>query len=294
MPVYRIEQTHRTRVITDQYIVFPTSAASPRSPRRVLSRWSRRVLDWLLELVDRACRECGGTNCFNAGDGYFLTFPNASRAMAAVERLAEGWSAFERREGLHCPMKVVVHQGVLYAFRSYLYGDGLNVAMGVERAMSRLPPGNTSIFVTGQVRRDLMGTPWDERLQPVVVQPTARGSPRSRSTACARAVLGRRPHLTWNWRRPPAAHALWSCVAQPLGAAAERWALGVRYDHASTRKHMKNVLVIGSGGAGKSTLLQTCRSTPQHRRHPSGRALLASWMGTNATQPSGGRSSKRC
>src|SRR4029453_7232884 len=28
--------------------------------------------------------------------------------------------------GLHTPMKVVVHQGVLYTFRSYLYGDGLN------------------------------------------------------------------------------------------------------------------------------------------------------------------------
>jgi hypothetical protein len=69
-------------------------------------------------------------------------------------------------------MKVVVHQGVLYAFRSYLYGDGLNVAMGVERTTSRLPPGNTSIFVTGQVRWDLVGTPWDERLQRVDVRPT--------------------------------------------------------------------------------------------------------------------------
>jgi hypothetical protein len=69
-------------------------------------------------------------------------------------------------------MKVVVHQGVLYAFRSYLYGDGLNVAMGVERVTSRLPTGNTVIFVTGQVRRDLVGTPWAERLQRVDVSPT--------------------------------------------------------------------------------------------------------------------------
>jgi hypothetical protein len=92
--------------------------------------------------------------------------------MAAVERLAEGWGTFERREGLHCPMKVVVHKGVLYAFRSYLYGDGLNVAVWVESATSRLPPGNTSIFVTGQVRRDLVETPWDERLRLVDVRPT--------------------------------------------------------------------------------------------------------------------------
>jgi hypothetical protein len=69
-------------------------------------------------------------------------------------------------------MNVVVHKGALYAFRSYLYGDGLNVAVWVESATSRLPPRNGSIFVTGQVRRDLAGTPWDERLQRVDVQPT--------------------------------------------------------------------------------------------------------------------------
>jgi class 3 adenylate cyclase len=173
VPVYRIEQTHRTRVITDQYIAFTDlrgfSTFTEANPITVVEK----SLDWLLDLVGRACLEFGGTNRFNAGDGYCLTFPEASLAMAAVERLAEGWGTFERCEGLHCPMKVVVHQGVLYAFRSYLYGDGLYVAEGVERATSRLLPGNTSIFVTGQVRRDLVGTPWDERLQPVDVRPPA-------------------------------------------------------------------------------------------------------------------------
>jgi class 3 adenylate cyclase len=172
VPVYRIEQTHRTRVLTDQYIVFTDlsgfSAFAEASPLTVVEK----SLDRLLDLVDHACREFGGTNRFNAGDGYFLTFPDIRLAMEAVERLAEGWGTFQRREGLHNPMKVVVHQGVLYAFRSYLYGDGLNVAMGVERVTSRLPTGNTVIFVTGQVRRDLVGTPWAERLQRVDVSPT--------------------------------------------------------------------------------------------------------------------------
>jgi hypothetical protein len=65
---------------------------------------------------------------------------------------------------------LVVHKGELYAFRSFLYGNDLNVAVWVERA-ARLPHGDTAIFVTGQVRRDLEGSPWDERLQPVDVQP---------------------------------------------------------------------------------------------------------------------------
>jgi hypothetical protein len=39
----------------------------------------------------------------------------------------------------------VVHKGDLYAFRSFLYGNDLNVAVWVERA-ARLPHGDTAIF----------------------------------------------------------------------------------------------------------------------------------------------------
>jgi hypothetical protein len=93
--------------------------------------------------------------------------------LAAVERLAEEWGAFERGAGLRCPMNVAVHKGVLYAFRSYLYSRDLAVAVAVESATSRLPPGDLSIFVTEQVRQDLAETPWEQRLQPVDVRPTS-------------------------------------------------------------------------------------------------------------------------
>jgi hypothetical protein len=65
-----------------------------------------------------------------------------------------------------------VHKGVLYAFRFYLYSLDLAVAVSVESATSRLPQGDTSIFVTEWVRLDLVGTPWQKRLQPVDVRPT--------------------------------------------------------------------------------------------------------------------------
>ena len=70
-------------------------------------------------------------------------------------------------------MKVVVHKGVLYGLRSYLWSSDLNVAFGVERATPHLPPRDTWIFVTGPVRQDLVATPWDKRLQPVDLGPTA-------------------------------------------------------------------------------------------------------------------------
>ncbi len=93
--------------------------------------------------------------------------------MAAVERLAQGWNAFQRHEGIRCPMNVVVQRGVLYAFRSFLLTPDLNLTMNLQSTTSRLASGDTSIFVTGQVRKQLVGTPWDGRLQPVDIRSTS-------------------------------------------------------------------------------------------------------------------------
>lgn len=49
-----------------------------------------RILDGLLELVGRVCSAFSGTHRSTTGDAYLLTFPDAARAMAAVDRLAEG------------------------------------------------------------------------------------------------------------------------------------------------------------------------------------------------------------
>lgn len=93
VPVYRIEQTHRMRPVVDQYIVVtdlrgfgPLAQVSPMSV-------IERILDRLIELVGRVCPEFAGTNRFSTGDSYALTFPDAAQAMAAVERLAERWTA---------------------------------------------------------------------------------------------------------------------------------------------------------------------------------------------------------
>ena len=190
VPVYRIEQTHRTRVITGQYIVITDlhgfGAVAEGSSMTVVEQ----ILAQLLEVVSGVCREFGGTNRVGEADSYCLTFPDPGLTLAAVERLAEEWGAFERGAGLRCPMNVAVHKGVLYAFRSYLYSRDLAVAVAVESATSRLPPGDLSIFVTERVRQDLAGTPWEQRLQPIAVQPT---SPRLAGLAIYRlgkAVMG--------------------------------------------------------------------------------------------------------
>ena len=100
-----------------------------------------------------------------------MTFPEATQALAAADRLLEEWGAFQRRERIRCPMNIVVHRGELYAFRSFLLGHDLNVAMDLETETSRLVSGDASIFITGHVRDSLVGSTWEGRLHPLDYAP---------------------------------------------------------------------------------------------------------------------------
>ena len=169
--VYRIEQTHRMRAIADQCIVVTDlrfGTITMESSVGVVER----ILDALLGLVGRVCSDFSGTHRSTTGDAYLLTFPDAARAMEAVERLAEGWNAFQHDEGIVCSMNVAVHKGDLFAFRSYLLSRDINLTFNVERATSRLASSGTSIFITGRVRKDLAGTSWEGRLRPIDIGPT--------------------------------------------------------------------------------------------------------------------------
>ncbi|MGH2360606.1 MAG: hypothetical protein ACRDGM_08710, partial [bacterium] len=163
--VYRVEQTPRTRVIANQYIVVTDLRGFSRITDTSPITTVEKILEALFALTNRAAGEFSGTVRFSSGDSYFLTFSEAGLAMAAAERLSESWDAFVRLENLPCSLNVAVHQGMFYAFRSYLYGPGLNVAAGVEGASKGvLAPNEGAIFVTGAVRSRLAGTVWETRL----------------------------------------------------------------------------------------------------------------------------------
>jgi class 3 adenylate cyclase len=170
--VYRLEQTHRTRVIANQYIVVADLRNFSRIMETAPMTTIEKVLEALFGLVNRVAREFSGTVRFSVGDAYYLTFADTSLAMAAAEGLSENWDAFLHQEKLSCPINVAVHRGTLYAFRSYLYGPGINVASRVESASGAvLAPNEGSIFVTGEVRSHLAGTVWGARLDLIDVRP---------------------------------------------------------------------------------------------------------------------------
>jgi class 3 adenylate cyclase len=73
VPVYRVEQTHRTRVITDQYIVVTDLRGFHRISETAPIVTVEKILEALFELTNRVCRELGGVIRFNAGDSYCMT-----------------------------------------------------------------------------------------------------------------------------------------------------------------------------------------------------------------------------
>ena len=174
--VYRVDQTHRTRVIADQYIVVTDLRGFTRLSETSGATTVEAILDGLLDVITDVCREFGGVVRFSMGDSYCLTFPDAERALAGLEHLVKEWGAFTRKAGVRCAINTALQKGTLYAFRSYLYSRDLNVAFGVEGASARqrLSPDESGIFLTGKVRDDLVGTPWEARLDPVDLALPAR------------------------------------------------------------------------------------------------------------------------
>jgi len=84
-----------------------------------------KTLDGLHDLVAGVCREFEGTIRFSQGDSYYVTFPEAPLALAAVDRLARQW----RAAGGPCALKLAMHKGALRAFRDFLYTS----SSGTER-----------------------------------------------------------------------------------------------------------------------------------------------------------------
>src|SRR5437016_3798244 len=113
--VYRVLQTHRTRVIADQYILWTDLRGFGAVTANEPVTTTERILDALFELTHQVAREFTGVVRFNAGDAFCLTFLRAEQAMAAADRLVTAWDALVRREAFGCPIVAAVHQGIVYA-----------------------------------------------------------------------------------------------------------------------------------------------------------------------------------
>jgi class 3 adenylate cyclase len=170
-PVYRVEQRHRTRVIPNAYILFSDlrgfTMLTEAKPVGVVEH----VLNTLDTLALGVAHKFDGTVRYSLGDSYCLTFSEASRLVAAAERLYADWEVASREGKLDCAINIALHRGKICAFRSFLYGEGIMTVAHVQNAsVEVLADRRGGIFVTSAVRDDLAGTPWQRRLQPVAVK----------------------------------------------------------------------------------------------------------------------------
>ena len=164
--VHRVAQRHRTLVLADALVLLSDIQGFGQFIEVEATSRIERVLDTLDFLVGVATREYAGAVRLSVGDSHCLTFPDASRAMSAAERLGRDWAAASREQGFNLPINFCLHRGTLFTFRSFVYGAGLVGAVDALGASVRRLGGNEgSIFVTSAMQESLCGSPWHGRLE---------------------------------------------------------------------------------------------------------------------------------
>ena len=156
IPVYRVEQRHRTRIIDDAYILVSDLRGFTRLTETQPVVAIERLLDALDALAHRIAHEFDGTIRFSFGDSYCLTFSNVAQLVAAAERLSQDWEATGREARSGCAINIGLHRGKISVFRSFLYGHGYRIAARVANAsIEVLADREGGIFVTSAVCDDL-------------------------------------------------------------------------------------------------------------------------------------------
>jgi class 3 adenylate cyclase len=169
--VYRVQQRHRTHVLAGTYILSSDLRGFTAVTERVSVATVEQILDTLDALNHAVAAEFGGTIRYSIGDSYCLTFPEASQAIAAAERLSLDWQAASRDGRFGCAINMALHRGKISAFRSFLYGEGMWVAQRIQHdSLNVLGPGEGGVFVTAAVRDELPESILRSRLQPVALQ----------------------------------------------------------------------------------------------------------------------------
>ncbi len=163
--VYKVDQKHRTRVLTDQYIVFTDVRAWMWYTE---SKEIEDVENFLLDyddLMNEICNTHGGVIRNTSGDQYFLTFSEANAFFPAMEKLCSSWKNMIERYKLG--LSVAVHKGDLNILRSYLYGSNIHTTFYLEQLTSMFYPAreSISIAVSGKVKESAQGTIWEPRIR---------------------------------------------------------------------------------------------------------------------------------
>ncbi|HEU0294015.1 MAG TPA: adenylate/guanylate cyclase domain-containing protein [Anaerolineales bacterium] len=163
--IYRVDFKHKTRVLTDQFIV---NIDVRRWMTFTKSKNIEDVEDFLVEyddLLNEICDTYGGIIRSKSGDEYFLTFSDADALLTAIEKLCASWKKMLDQYGLG--LSATIHQGDLNILRSYLYGDDLHVTFYLEQLHRLIYPAkaSVSVIVSSRVKESVKGSKWEARFE---------------------------------------------------------------------------------------------------------------------------------
>jgi class 3 adenylate cyclase len=163
--VYKVDQNHRTRVLTNQFIV----NIDVRSWMWFTKSGTVEEIEGFLveydDLLNEICDTYGGVIRNKSGDEYFITFSHTNSLLTAIEKLCASWKKILDRYGLG--FSLTVHQGDLNILRSYLYGNDLHVTFFLEQ-LHRLvfrAKESVSVIVSDKVKESAKGTKWELKFQ---------------------------------------------------------------------------------------------------------------------------------
>ena len=143
--VYKVNQKRGIRVIPDQCIVFADAKGFGKFFK---SAGTDGVETFLLEyddLMNSICAEHGGVVRQVNGDLYFLTFADADETISAMAVLCRKWKSILERYSIG--LSIGVHKGNLHVFRSYVFGEDLNVTMSLANLGVFFKSEGNEIFV---------------------------------------------------------------------------------------------------------------------------------------------------
>ena len=163
--VYRVLQKHRTRVLTDHYIVYTDAN---KFEHFVKSATIQGVENFLLDcddLINKICDKHGGIVRQVNGDEYFFTFTDANQTIIAVEELCHSWKRIVERYKLG--ISIGVHKGNLKVIRSFVYGDDIRTTAYLTELGKLYHPGQDEIRVvtSRKVNNEFQGTEWEDKFQ---------------------------------------------------------------------------------------------------------------------------------
>ena len=180
--VYKVNQKRGIRVIPDQCIVFADAKGFGKFFK---SADMDGVETFLLEyddLMNSICAEHGGVVRQVNGDLYFLTFADADETISAMVVLCRKWKSILERYSIG--LSIGVHKGNLHVFRSYVFGEDLNVTMSLANLGVFFKSEGNEIFVavsdkakitTNNARKDVRFQELDDKLTADEIRQMALG-----------------------------------------------------------------------------------------------------------------------